>query len=83
MEDSPHYDYDYDPNGLVPLDGKRLRHHRIAAGYTLERLGARAGVSWTTLQRLERRGTQATARTVRKVAEALAIDAATLLDDAR
>lgn len=70
MEESPHYD----PNGLVPLDGKRLRHARIAAGLTLEGLSARAGVSWTTVQRLERRGTAATARTLRRVAEALGVD---------
>ncbi|WP_051914704.1 helix-turn-helix domain-containing protein [Thermorudis peleae] len=55
------------------MDVKPLRQWRIEKGYGLKELARRAGVSHTTVLRIERGETHGQAGTYRKLAEALGL----------
>jgi transcriptional regulator with XRE-family HTH domain len=64
---------------VVEVDGARLRRRRRRRGLTMEELGKTAEVSLETIWRLEKGRTSARITTVRKLAEALGVDAVDLL----
>jgi transcriptional regulator with XRE-family HTH domain len=61
------------------LDGARLRHQRRQLGLSQEQLADRAGISLTTMRRLERQPTPpCRCRTIARLANALGEDPARL-----
>jgi transcriptional regulator with XRE-family HTH domain len=61
--------------------GKRLKDQRFRAGLTQEELALKAGTTQTTVARIERDAVQPEVTTVRKLAAALGITIADLLED--
>jgi transcriptional regulator with XRE-family HTH domain len=61
--------------------GKNLRDARFRAGLTQEELAKKAGVTQTTITRIERDAVQPEVTTVRKLAAALDVSIAGLLED--
>jgi transcriptional regulator with XRE-family HTH domain len=69
--------------GVVYLDGERLRRLRLERGLSQRELADKAGMSQSTIVLLERRGRSERFHpsTVRKLSGALGVDAAELLKD--
>lgn len=69
--------------GVVYLDGEKLRRLRLERGLSQRELADKAGMSQSTIVLLERRGRSDRFHpsTVRKLSGALGIDAAELLKD--
>ena len=69
--------------GVVYLDGERLRRLRLERGLSQRDLAGKAGMSQSTIVLLERRGRSERFHpsTVRKLSGALGVDAAELLED--
>ena len=63
----------------MEVDGVRLQWRRKGQGLTMEELGKFAEVSLETIWRLEKGRASARITTVRKLAEALGVDAVDLL----
>jgi transcriptional regulator with XRE-family HTH domain len=64
---------------VVEVDGARLQWRRKGQDLTMEELGKTAGISPSTIWRLEKGRGPAWVTTVRKLAEALGVDAVDLL----
>ena len=69
--------------GVVYLDGERLRRLRLERGLSQRDLAGKSGMSQSTIVLLERRGRSERFHpsTVRKLSGALGIDASELLED--
>jgi transcriptional regulator with XRE-family HTH domain len=69
--------------GVVYLDGERLRRLRLERGLSQRDLAGKAGMSQSTIVLLERRGRSERFHpsTVRKLSGALGVDPAELLED--
>jgi transcriptional regulator with XRE-family HTH domain len=69
--------------GVVYLDGERLRRLRLERGLSQRELADKAGMSQSTIVLLERRGRSDRFHpsTVRKLSGALGVDAAEFLKD--
>ena len=69
--------------GVVYLDGERLRRLRLERGLTQRELADKAGMSQSTIVLLERRGRSERFHpsTVRKLSGALGVNAAEFLED--
>ncbi len=64
----------------VPYIGPRLKDLRLRAGLTQEELAKEAGVTQTTVARIERDAVQPEVTTIRKLAQALGKTPGDLLD---
>ena len=64
---------------VVKVDGSRLHRRRLRRGLIVQELGKTPGVSPSTILRLEKGRGPASITTLRKLAEALKVDAADLL----
>jgi transcriptional regulator with XRE-family HTH domain len=69
-----------DPGAASAAFGERLRAIREAQGLSLEQLGARTGVHWTAIGRLERGKREPRLTTVLRLAEGLGVDPGELVD---
>jgi transcriptional regulator with XRE-family HTH domain len=65
--------------GLVRIDGRKLRRLRQESLLSVRELAERANISKTTLSELEREEHGAQMRTVRALADALGVDGRELL----
>jgi transcriptional regulator with XRE-family HTH domain len=61
--------------------GKKLREERFKAGLTQAELAEKAGTTQTTVARIERDAVQPEVTTVRRLAAALGVPIAVLLED--
>jgi predicted transcriptional regulator len=64
---------------FIRVDGERLRRIRQERALSLRDLGDRSGVSFDSIHKLETGRRQAQPRTVRKLAEALGVEAEELV----
>ena len=65
---------------VVVKIGDKVKHERIAQTMTQEQLAHKAGISPTALVRIERNESDPHVSTIRKLADALGIDARELVE---
>jgi transcriptional regulator with XRE-family HTH domain len=66
---------------LVVKIGDKVRRERIAQTLTQEELARKAGISPAALVRIERNESDPHVSTIRKIADALAVEPRTLIED--
>jgi transcriptional regulator with XRE-family HTH domain len=68
------------PSCPLPEFGARVRARRLERGWTIEDLAERAGLHWTYVGQVERGRRNLTLRNVLRLARALEVNAAELVD---
>lgn len=66
--------------GGTRVDGRKLKHWRLARTWTIRELAVRSGVNHAAISQLERGTRQPRPATIRKLADALDVEPMELLD---